>query len=81
MGVMAVIVEICIWMTRNTMIGFEYDSRIIPYVKKGTWSGCLGRFFDSGTDLESFDSITYHSRHDLTTYKKSMAVWDVGKIS
>ncbi len=33
-----------------------------------TWSGCLRRFFDSGTDLESFDSITHHSRHDLTTY-------------
>ncbi len=34
----------------------------------GTWSGCLGRFFDSGTDLGSFDSITHHSGHDLTTY-------------
>ncbi len=38
-----------------------------------TWSGCLGRFFDSGTDLESFDSITHHSRHDLTTYSRHMS--------
>ncbi len=25
-------------------------------------------FFDSDTDLGSFDSITHHSGHDLTTY-------------
>ena len=25
-------------------------------------------FFDSGTDLGSFDSITHHSGHDLTAY-------------
>ncbi len=40
-----------------------------------TWSGCLGGFFDSGTDLESFDSITHHSGHDLTTYKLYM-LWN-----
>ncbi len=27
-------------------------------------------FFDSGTDLGFFDSITHNSGHDLTTYKK-----------
>ncbi len=47
---------------------YEQFGPVLIFMDNGTWSGCLGRFFDSGTVLGSFDSITHHSGHDLTTY-------------
>ena len=42
----------------------ELDDKDIRYVVR--LSGKI--FFDSGTDLGSFDSTTHHSGHGLTTY-------------
>ncbi len=56
-----------IMMTKILSFGMASHLTLV----QSTWSGCLGRFFDSGTDLGSFDSITHHSGHDLTTYSSN----------
>ena len=63
-------IQTFLYVMRYIWLTLKYGYTFIQNTYVVRLSGKI--FFDSGTDLESFDSITHHSGHDLTTYQNTL---------